>query len=84
MKYLAMHDRSGNLAALIACPPDSPPLMMTPEPGLLVTEVEGPERLMDISGPEGEKRAAEVLGQFQVTGVLEGKLVRRKSSKDER
>jgi hypothetical protein len=84
MKCLAMHDRSGNIAALVACPPESPPVMVTPQPGLFVTEVEVPEGLIDVAGPEGEKRVAEVLGQFHIKGMTEGKLVKRTPSKEKR
>jgi hypothetical protein len=85
MKYVAMHDRAGNIAALVACPPDSPPVVVTAQPGLFVTEVEAPEGLIgDVAGSEGEKRIAEVLGQFQIKGTSEGKLVKRTSSKERR
>jgi hypothetical protein len=45
-----------------------------------VTEVEVPDGMIDVSGPEGEKRLAEVLEQHQIEPQTEGKLVRRNSS----
>lgn len=84
MKCLVMHDGAGNIAAIVTCPSESPAVIVTPQPGLLMSEVEVPEGTIDLTSPESEKRVAEVLAQFQIRGRSEGKLVKRTSAETKR
>ena len=78
MRYFAIHDSDGNIAALTASPPDAPPLALVPDPGQFLTEVEVPEDA-DLADPENEQRAVEQLKEFRVEAKPEGKLVRETS-----
>jgi hypothetical protein len=78
MRYFAVHDRDGNIAALTTCPPDASPLTLVPDPGQFVTEVEVPEDAA-LADPENEQRAVEQLKEFRVEAEPKGKLVRKTS-----
>ena len=51
MKCLVMHDGAGNIAAIVTCPSESPAVIVTPQPGLLMSEVEVPEGTIDLTSP---------------------------------
>jgi hypothetical protein len=83
MRYFAIHDRDGNIAALTASPPDAPPLALVPDPGQFLTEVEVPEDAAALADPENEQRAVEQLKEFRVEAEPKepkGKLVRKTST----
>jgi hypothetical protein len=81
MRFTAVHDRHGNIAALTASPPDAPPAtLVTDAAGELVTEVEVPEEIIDLTEPENEQRVVEVMQDFRVEVKTEGRLVRKSSS----
>jgi hypothetical protein len=54
MRVLAAHDAEGNIHQLVVSPPDAPLATVTPESGLLITEVEAPKVIsgLDLSDPE--------------------------------
>jgi len=81
MRVLAMHDAQGNIHHIVVGPPDSPPAVVTAEPGLLVTEVEAPEEIadLDLSDPQSQRQLNEVLQNFRVEAQAEGRLVRKAS-----
>jgi len=79
MRFFAIHDRHGNIAALTICPPDAPPAALVPDPGQFLTEAEVPEGAIDLADPENEQRAVEQLKGFRVEVKPEGKLVRKTS-----
>jgi hypothetical protein len=83
MRYFAVHDSAGNIAALTTCPPDAPPAALVPDPGQFLTEVEVPEGAIDLADPENEQRAVEQLKEFRVEAEPKepkGKLVRKTST----
>jgi hypothetical protein len=78
MRILATHDTQGNIHHIVMGPADSPPAVVTAEPGLLVTEVEAPEELadLDLSDPQIQRHLDEVLRNFRVEAQAEARLVR--------
>ena len=81
MRFTAVHDRNGNIAALMASPPDAPPATAVTDAGAqFVTEVEVPEEIIDLTEPESEQRVVEVLQDFRVEVETEGRIVRKSSS----
>jgi hypothetical protein len=77
MRVFATHDAEGTIHHISMGPPDSPPAVVTAEPGLLVTEVAAPEiTKLDPSAPEGQRELAEILQRFRVEKA-EGTLVRK-------
>ena len=81
MRFTAVHDRHGNIAALISSPPDAPPATLAPDAGAqFVTEVEVPEEIIALAEHESEQHVVEVLQDFRVEVETEGRIVRKSSS----
>jgi hypothetical protein len=86
MRILAAHDAAGNIHEVVLSPADAPPATVTPEPGLLLTEVEAPEGIrLDLSDPDRSRGQLEKFSrQLQELRVEVGKaeLVRKKKKKN--
>jgi hypothetical protein len=81
MKFLAVHDRHGNIAVLASSPPDAPPVTLGTDAGAgFVTEVEVPEGIIDVTEAESEQRVVEALKDFRVEVEPAGRLVRKSPS----
>jgi hypothetical protein len=80
MKYLAIHDRQGNITALATRPADAPPATVVADPGTFVTEVEVAADVIDLAGLENEQRVVEALQGFRIETKTEAKLVRKTSA----
>jgi hypothetical protein len=78
MRYLAIHDRHGAIASLIAGPDDGPPLTVALRPGHEVTEVDLADAGIDLTTFESERDATEAIESFRVDVRREGRLVRRR------
>lgn len=65
MRTFAHHDAAGNIVAVIGVEaPEGIEVMLQPDPGVLVTELEGVEQALD---PENIDAAREFFGQRKVT-----------------
>jgi hypothetical protein len=83
MHIVITHDRDGNIARLIICPPDGPPVAGIVDVGQYVTELEVPEDTFDFMRQEGDKdeeRIIQALKAFRVDVKTEAKLVRKSAS----
>ena len=81
MRFAAVHDAAGNIAALISIPPDSPLAGMRLEPGQRITEVEVPEIPYDLDEASVTNRAIEMIGTFRVeTEYVQGTLVKKEDA----
>jgi len=74
VRAFAVHDRNGNIASLVICPPDGPALFPSTGPGQLVSEVDLPDDAFHFGD---EERALRVLRDFLVDFQMEARLVRR-------
>jgi hypothetical protein len=79
MRHIAIHDQKGSISALIACPPDGPPMTVALGPGQQTTEVDLAESGLDILAVETEEAAREALATFRVDMRRESRVVRRSS-----
>jgi hypothetical protein len=76
MRHLAIHDKRGAIAVLIAGPDDGPPMTVALQPGQEATEVDLAESGLDLSAFKTERDAVEALAAFRVDVRREGRLVR--------
>jgi hypothetical protein len=80
MRILAMHDAEGNVQRIEVSPEDAPPGGVTPDPGLLLTEVEAPDiSRLDLSDPASHQQIAEMLEHYRVEAEGGGARLVRKS-----
>ena len=74
MRFFAIHKRNGDIVALASCQPDAPPVAMTSDTELLITEVEIPEGVIDLAGAEqdaeSEQRVVQTLQKLRAEGRL--------------
>jgi hypothetical protein len=78
MRFFAVHNAAGQIAALISIPQDDSSLVgMTLEAGQSMTEVEVSQISYDLDPSSVVERAAEVVKNFRVeVEPVQGKLVR--------
>jgi hypothetical protein len=69
MAAFAVHNSSGDIEAIVVASEGAPPVAAA-DPGQVVTEVDLPPDLLEVSDAEGEKRAAESLRAYRVQGTL--------------
>jgi hypothetical protein len=80
MKYLANHDRQGNITALATRPADAPPVTVVTDAGQFVTEVEVADDLIDLVGQESDERVVEAIQEFRIEAKTEARLVKKAPS----
>jgi hypothetical protein len=81
MRINATHDTQGNIHAIGVSSVDSPPaVVVSAEPGLLVTPIEAPEiARLDLSDPESQQQLNEIFEHFRVEAMGEARIVRKTS-----
>jgi hypothetical protein len=78
MRFVAIHDMVGNVAALVSIPPDAPLAGTKLEAGQRMTEVEVPEVSYDLDVPSLARQVTGMIGTFRVeTEPVRGRLVRK-------
>ena len=78
MRFTAIHDSQGNVAALVVSPPDSPPAQLQTQPGQSMTEVEAPEVTIDLAGPRLNEDLSDLMQNHQVEVQTEKGALKRK------
>ena len=78
MRFTAIHDDQGNIAALVVSPPDSPPAQLQTQPGQRMTEVEAPEVTLDLTGPRLNEDLSDLMQTHQVEVQTEQGTLKRK------
>ena len=66
MQFTVLHDSQGDISALVACPPDSPPAQIEAKPGQRMTEVEAPEGTVDLDSPRLNEHLADLMQNYRV------------------
>ena len=78
MRFVAVHDMVGNVAALVSIPQDSPLAGTKLEAGQRMTEVDVPETSYDLDVPSLARHVTGIIGTFRVeTEPVQGRLVRK-------
>ena len=79
MRYVAVHDSHGSIAALIEGPEDGPPMVVRLDPGQEATEVDIAASPLDRSSFDTEEGAMRALADFYVDVKHDVRLVARDS-----
>ena len=66
MRFTAIHDSQGTIAALVVSAPDSPPPQLETKPGQRITEVEAPEATLDLGGPRINEDLSDLMQTHKV------------------
>ncbi len=78
MRFTAIHDGQGNIAALVVSAPGSPPAQLQTQPGQRMTEVEAPEVTLDLGGPRLNEDLSALMQTHQVEVQTEQSRLTRK------
>ena len=77
MKLTIWHDRHGNIAALVAYPPDAPPVHMATKLGERMTEIEVPELNVELGHQKIQQYLADLAANHRVEVESKAKLARK-------
>jgi cytochrome c1 len=78
MRFTAIHDSQGTIAALVVSPPGAPPAQLQTQPGQRMTEVEAPEVTVDLAGLRLNEDLSDLMQTHRVESQTEqGKLTRK-------
>jgi hypothetical protein len=69
MATFAVHSSSGQIDAIVIASEGAPPVAAA-DPGQVVTEVDLPPGLLDVSDAENERRVAESLRDYRIQGTM--------------
>jgi hypothetical protein len=69
MATFAVHSSSGEIDAIVIASEGAPPVAAA-EPGQVVSEVDLPSGLTDVTDAESERRVAESLKDYRVQGTM--------------
>jgi len=78
MRFTAIHDSQGTIAALVVSAPDAPPAQLATQPGQRMTEVEAPEVTLDLGGPQLNEDLSALMQTHQVEVQTEQSRLTRK------
>lgn len=79
MRLTVIHDSNGNIAALVAYPPGSPPSYPQMKPGQRVLEIEAPADItLDLDARQMNERLSDLMQNYRVeVETVQGRLTRK-------
>jgi hypothetical protein len=81
VKLLVVHDRAGNISAVVTVPADAPmPGIANAQPGQIITVVQAPELSFDPTDERGHDQLLRLLDEYAVDVSAEAKLVRKRDN----
>jgi hypothetical protein len=76
MKYIAIHDASGTIEAVIAHPDDAPAASFAAQIGHRATPVQAPALKVDADDPNTLEQLREIVAEYRLEPAREAKLTR--------